>query len=70
VLHLEEVEPEVPMGRDTQVPLAHGGKDGHLRNGVGVEIVELHLILEGSARKNRLAETPSPSSWNAMKLRT
>jgi hypothetical protein len=45
VLRLEEVEPEVPMGRDAQVPFAHGGEDGRLHDGVGVEIVELHLIL-------------------------
>jgi hypothetical protein len=47
VLCLEEVELELPMGRDTQVPLTHGGEDGCLRDGVRVEIMELHLIPEG-----------------------
>jgi hypothetical protein len=33
--------------RDTQVPLTNDGEDGRLHDGVGVEVVELHLIPEG-----------------------
>jgi hypothetical protein len=44
-LCLEEVEPEVPMGRNPQVPLAHRGEDGGLHDGVGVEVVQLHLVV-------------------------
>jgi hypothetical protein len=60
VFCLEEVELEVPMGRDTQVPLAHGGKDGRLCNGVGVKVVELHLILEGERLQEPARRNPQP----------
>jgi hypothetical protein len=70
VLCLEEVELEIPVGRDTQVPLTDGDEDGCLCDEVGVEVVELHLIPGGSGRRNRLIGIPSPRSWNATKLKT
>jgi hypothetical protein len=33
------------MGRNPQEPLAHRGEDGRLHDGVGVEIVQLHLVV-------------------------
>ena len=42
---LEKVKPEVPVGRNPQEPLAHRGKDGRLHHRVGVEVVQLHLII-------------------------
>ena len=33
------------MGSNPQVPLADSDKDGRLRDGVGVEVVELHAIV-------------------------
>jgi hypothetical protein len=44
VLHLEEVEPEVPVGRDAQISLADGSEDGHLRDRVRIKVVKLHPI--------------------------
>jgi hypothetical protein len=41
----EEVEPQVPVGLDPQEPLADGGKDARLRNGVGIEVVQLHHVV-------------------------
>ena len=42
---LEEVEPQLPMGSNPQIPLADGDEDGRLCNGVGVEVMELHAIV-------------------------
>ena len=33
------------MGGNAQIPLADGDEDGCLRNGVGVEVVELHIVV-------------------------
>ena len=33
------------MGGNPQIPLADGDEDGRLRDGVGVEVVELHAIV-------------------------
>ena len=41
----EEMEPQLPMGSNPQVPLADGNKDSRLCDGVGVEVVELHAIV-------------------------
>jgi hypothetical protein len=46
------------MRRDTQVPLTDGGKDGHLCDGVGVKVVELHLIPGGKLPWE-------PTRWNS-----
>ena len=43
--HSKEVEPQLPVGGNAQVPLADGDEDGRLRNGVGVEVVELHAVV-------------------------
>ena len=42
---LKEVEPQLPVGGNAQVPLADGDEDGRLRDGVGVEVVELHIVV-------------------------
>ena len=42
---LEEMEPQLPMGGNAQVPLADDDKDGCLRDGVGVEVVKLHAVV-------------------------
>ena len=36
---MEEVEPQLPMGGNPQIPLADGDKNSRLRDGVGVEVV-------------------------------
>ena len=41
----EEMEPQLPMGGDPQIPLADGDEDGRLRDAVRVEVVELHAIV-------------------------
>ena len=42
---LEEVEPQLPMGSNPQIPLADSDEDGRLRDGIGVEVVELHAVV-------------------------
>jgi hypothetical protein len=44
-LRPEEMEPQVLMGLNCQVPLADGGEDGRLSDGVRVEVVQLHPIV-------------------------
>jgi hypothetical protein len=44
VLRLEEMELEIPMGRNAQISLADDGEDSRLRNRVGIEVVKFHLI--------------------------
>jgi hypothetical protein len=44
VLYLEEVEPEIPMGRNAQISLADGGEDSCLRDRVGIKVVKFHPI--------------------------
>ena len=41
----KEVEPQLPVGGNAQVPLTDGDKDGRLRDGVGVEVLELHAVV-------------------------
>ena len=41
----KEVEPQLLVGGNAQVPLADGDKDGRLRNGVGVEVMKLHAVV-------------------------
>jgi hypothetical protein len=45
VLRLEEVEPELLVGLDPQVPLANGRENYGLQDGVGGEMMELHLVM-------------------------
>jgi hypothetical protein len=42
----EEVLEEVPMGADTEVPLAHHFERSHLLDAVRVEVLELQPIRE------------------------
>ena len=41
----EEMEPQLPMGSNPQIPLTDSDEDGRLRDGIGVEVVELHAIV-------------------------
>ena len=41
----EEMEPQIPMGSNPQIPLADGNKDSRLSDGVGIKIVELHAVV-------------------------
>jgi hypothetical protein len=41
----EEMEPQLPMGSNPQIPLVDGDEDGRLCDGIGVEIVELHTVV-------------------------
>ena len=41
----KEVEPQLLVGGNAQVPLADGDEDGCLCDGVGVEVVNLHAIV-------------------------
>jgi hypothetical protein len=45
VLCLEEVEPQLLVGLDPQVPLTDGHKNGDMRDGVGGEMIELHPVI-------------------------
>jgi hypothetical protein len=47
MLRLEEVEPQLLVGLDPQVPLADGRKNGSLRDGIRGEMVELHPKIVG-----------------------
>jgi hypothetical protein len=47
MLRLEEVEPQLPVGLDPQVPLADSHKNGGLRDGIGGQLVELHPVMVG-----------------------
>jgi hypothetical protein len=42
---MEEVDPEIPVHWDPQEPLTDGDKGGHLRYGIGGEVVELHPVV-------------------------
>ena len=42
---VEQMDPEVPVGFDAEVPLADGDEDRRLRDGVGAEIVQLHSVV-------------------------
>jgi hypothetical protein len=53
----EEMEPQVPVGLNPQESLTDGREDGCLHDGIGVEVVQLHLVVvrQGSheaARRN------------------
>jgi predicted nuclease with RNAse H fold len=41
----EEVGPQIPVNFDPQKTLTNRREDGRLRNGVGVEVVELHPVV-------------------------
>ena len=41
----EEVEPQLPMGGNPHIPLTDDDEDGRLRDGVGVEVMQLHTIV-------------------------
>ena len=53
-LRPEEVEPQVPMGLDPQVPFSNDGEDGLLAMEFGL----------------KFDDTPNPRSWNEVKLTT
>ena len=44
-LAAEEVDPQIPVGFDPQVPLADGDEDRRLRDGIGAEVVQLRSII-------------------------
>jgi hypothetical protein len=39
------VLPQIEMGLDAKIRFAEGNKDGHSKNGVGVEIVDDNFIV-------------------------
>jgi hypothetical protein len=41
----EEMGPQIPVGVNPQKTLANRREDGRLRNGVGVEVVQLHPVI-------------------------
>jgi len=41
----EKVEPQLLVGSNPQSPLVDSDEDGCLRNGIGVEVVELHAVV-------------------------
>jgi hypothetical protein len=41
----EEMDPQIPVGVNPQKTLANHHEDGRLRNGVGVEVVQLHPVV-------------------------
>jgi hypothetical protein len=44
-LHGEEMGPQIPVGVNPQKTFANRREDGRLRNGVGVEIMQLHPVV-------------------------
>jgi hypothetical protein len=44
-LHGEEMGPQIPVGVNPQKTLANRREDVRLRNGVGVEVVQLHPVV-------------------------
>ena len=41
----KQMEPQLLVGSDPQVPLANSDEDGRLCDGVGAEVVELHAVV-------------------------
>jgi hypothetical protein len=68
MLRLEEMKPQVPVRLHPQIPLADRREDGSLRDGVGGEVMKLHLVVVESASMKRLSGIPIPLSWKATKL--
>jgi hypothetical protein len=44
-LRVEEVDPEIPVHRDPQEPLAHADEGGRLQDCVRGEVVQLHAVV-------------------------
>ena len=44
-VRLEEVKLEVPVDRNPQEPLADRGEDGGLHHQIGIQVVQLHLVV-------------------------
>jgi hypothetical protein len=70
MLCLEKVEPQIPVGLHPQVPLADCHKNGGLRDGVGGEMMELHLVVVKKLPHKLARRHPEPLSWKATKLTT
>ena len=42
---LKQVEPQLLVGSDPQIPLVDSDEDGRLRDGIGAEVVKLHTVV-------------------------
>jgi hypothetical protein len=57
----KEMSPQIPMGGDPQIPLAHRYEDSGLRDGVGGEVVQLHpIVVQDRPHKAARRHTESP----------
>ena len=48
------------MGWSPQIPLAHSSENHRLRDGVGVEVVELHPIVVRQRTHEPVGQNPEP----------
>ena len=44
-LAAEQVDPQIPVRFNSQIPLAEGDEDRRLRDGVRAEVVQLHSVV-------------------------
>jgi hypothetical protein len=61
MLRLEEMKPQIPVGLHPQIPLTDCRKDGGLRDGVGGEVMELHLVVVWERPHELARRHPEPS---------
>jgi hypothetical protein len=60
-LREKEIGPQIPMGGDPQILLAHRYEDSGLRDGVGGEVVQLHpIVVQDRPHKAARRHTESP----------
>jgi hypothetical protein len=59
-LHTKEMSPQVPVGVNPQKPLANRHENGRLRDGVGVEVMQLHPIVVRESPHKATRRHPKP----------
>jgi hypothetical protein len=60
MIHLEEVEPQLLVELDPQVPLADGHKNGGLRDRIGGEMMELQPVIMQDGPHESARQHPEP----------
>ena len=66
----EEISPLLEVGLDPQVPLAHRDEGRDVLDLVGVQVLQLDLIVVQQTLEERVGGTMSPCSWKGMKETT
>jgi hypothetical protein len=60
-LHGEEMSPQIPVGSNPQKSSANRREDGHLRDGVGAKVVQLHpIVMQEHPHKTACWHTKPP----------